>query len=241
MSLREKLDALWQESSARLGPDKHRLFEAFLEGLAANGMTAASLKAGEAMPDFMLPSSTGDLVASSELLERGPLVVCFFRGDWCPYCNLELQALQEALPDIATTGATLVAITPDTGTAFQSAVRRHDLGYLVLSDADNGVGLQFGVVYRVPDAIRDLYLKLGLDLEARHGNVAWFLPIPATYIVDRNGIIRHAELDIDFTHRMEPSEIVGMLRALQAEPGSGGEVGREVARPAQPDEGIERG
>jgi peroxiredoxin len=241
MSLREKLDALWQQSSARLGPGRHRLFEAFLEGLAANGMTAASLKAGEPMPGFMLPSSTGDLVASSELLERGPLVVCFFRGDWCPYCNLELQALQEALPDIAATGATLVAITPDTGAAFQSAVRRHDLGYLVLSDADNGVGLQFGVVYRVPDAIRDLYLGLGLDLEARHGNVAWFLPIPATYIVDRNGIVRHAELDIDFTHRMEPSEIVGMLRALQAEQGSGGEVGQEVARPAQPDEGVERG
>lgn len=214
MSLREKLEALWRTSPERVGPEAHRLFETFLQELAASGLTRSSLKAGDRIPEFMLPDAQGRLISSTELLEHGPLVVSFFRGDWCPYCSAELQALQEALPEIEAVGATLVAITPDTGSAFHKPARRHSLSYYVLSDTDNGVGLQFGVVYRVPEPLRAAYLNLGLDLGARHGNVAWFLPIPATYIVDRSGAIRHAELDTDFCHRMEPADIVECLKGL---------------------------
>lgn len=220
MSLREKLESLWRSSPERVGPDVHRLFETFLAELSASGVTQSSLKAGDRIPAFMLPDAEGRLVSSTELLERGPLVVSFFRGDWCPYCSLELQALQEALPEIEAAGAALVAITPDTGAVFHRPARRYGLRYHVLSDADNGVGLQFGVVYRVPDNLRAAYLKLGLDLESRHGNVAWFLPIPATYIVDCAGVIVHAELDCDFSHRMEPADIIARLKALN-EAGSG--------------------
>ena len=127
MSLREKLESLWRSSPEHVGPDIHRLFETFLAELSASGMTRSSLKAGDRIPDFMLPDAEGRLVSSAELLERGPLVVSFFRGDWCPYCSLELQALQEALPDIEGAGATLVAITPDTGAAFHQPARRYGL------------------------------------------------------------------------------------------------------------------
>jgi peroxiredoxin len=217
MSLREKLEAQKLESARRFGPDVVRLFENFIEHLAATRLTQSSLKAGDRIPDFMLPDSSGRLVSSQELLERGLLVIGFFRGDWCPYCTLELEALQDSLGEIAACGATLVAITPDTGAAFASLEKRRNLGFTVLSDADNGLALQFGVAYRVPDSIRQLYLKIGLDLSARHGNVAWFLPIPATYIVDRHGIVRHAALDVDFRERMEPVAIVDLLRWLAAE------------------------
>ncbi len=216
MSLGDKLEAQKQAASQRLGPDVTKLFDAFVAALADNGLLAASLKTGDRIPDFMLPSADGELVSSADVLARGPMVLSFFRGDWCPYCSLELEALQEALSEIEALGATLVAVTPDTGPALLSAKQRHKLSYCVLSDADNGLGLQFGVVYRMPDDIRKLYLGFGLDLGARHGNVAWFLPIPATYIVGQDGVIRHAELEVDFRRRMEPATILEVLRGMRS-------------------------
>src|SRR6266849_5707608 len=177
--------------------------------------------------------------------ERSPLVVSFFRGGWCPFCTTELTALQQTVPDIEVRGATLVAITPDTGAALAAAKRDNALAYEVLSDLDFGVGLQFGVVFRVPDAIRDLYRRLDLDLGARHGNAhdVWLLPIPATYIVDRRGVVRYAEIDCDFRRRMEPAAIVRVLDELRAEGRSGGDgkLVDEIALPGQPDEGVKRG
>jgi peroxiredoxin len=134
------------------------------------------------------------------------------------YWTLELKALQQSLPQIERLGATLVAITPDTGAALASAKRENGLAYEVLSDVDNGVGLMFGIIFRVPEAIRALYRRLGIDLGTRHGNSTdgWLLPLPATYIVDRPGIIRHAEFDPDFKRRMEPAEIVRVVGDLAA-------------------------
>jgi peroxiredoxin len=220
MSLKERIEARRRRPNTG-GVDWSALYDAFVQSLATSGIVEASLKARDRAPDFMLPDSDGTLVASRELLEQGPLVVSFFRGDWCPYCNLELEALQEVLPEIEAAGANLVALTPDTGAAFQSPKKRHGLGYRVLSDADNGVALEFGVVFRVSDAVRAAYVANGIDLGARHGNVNWFLPIPATYIIDRDGTIRHAEIDPDFRHRMEPADIAALLRQI-AEEGSGG-------------------
>ena len=244
MSLRDKLDERWRRTRER-SPEVAQAYDALVQTLVASGITDTSLKAGECMPDFDLPNVEGRFVASKALLERGPLVVSFFRGGWCPFCTTELIALQQAAPDIKARGATLVAITPDTGAALASAKRDNALGYEVLSDLDLGLGLQFGLVYRVPDAIRDLYRRLDLDLGARHGNAqdVWLLPIPATYIVDRRGVVRFAEVDCDFRRRMEPAAIIHALDELAAEERSGGEgklVG-EVARPGKPDEGVERG
>ena len=209
MSLGEKLDEQWRRT--RSG-EVLQGYEVLVAQLAANGMTEASLKAGDHIPEFALPSVEGRLVSSAELLGRGSLVLSFFRGGWCPYCALELGALQEALPEIEARGAGAAAITPDTGAAFAAVKRDNRLDFDVLSDVDYGLALLFGIVFKVPDAIRDLYLRLSIDLGARHGNrYAWLLPIPATYIVDRQGMIRYANVDPDFRRRMEPSEIVKVL------------------------------
>ena len=245
MSLRDRLDERWQRTRER-SPEVAQAYDALVATLVASGLTETSLKPGAAMPDFDLPNVEGRFVASKALLERGPLVVSFFRGGWCPFCTTELAALQEAAPDISARGASLVAITPDTGAALASAKRDNALGYEVLSDLDLGVALQFGLVYRVPDRIRDLYRRLDIDLGARHGSAhddVWLLPIPATYVVDRRGLVRFAEVDCDFRRRMEPAAIIGALDALAAEQRSGrkGKVVREVARPGKADEGVERG
>jgi len=213
MSLRDRLQRHWLQTRER-APQVWDAYRALVRDLKASRMIESSVKAGDRVPDFALPNTDGRLVSASELLARGPVVLSFFRGGWCPYCTLELAALQEALPDIKSLGATLVAITPDTGSALAAAQRDNQLGYEVLSDVDLGVGLAFGIIFRVPDAIRALYLKLGIDLSARHGNDAWMLPLPATYIVAPDGVIRHAELEPDFKQRMEPAEILRVLREL---------------------------
>jgi peroxiredoxin len=245
MSLRDRLDEQWQRTRQR-SPEVGRAYDVLVQTLAASGLTETSLKPGARMPDFDLPNVEGRFVASQALLERGPLVVSFFRGGWCPFCTTELTALQQAVPEIAARGATLVAITPDTGAALASAKRDNALRYEVLSDLDLGVALQFGLAYRVPDRIRELYRRIDLDLGARHGSAhddVWLLPIPATYIVDRRGIVRFAEVDCDFRRRMEPAAIIRALDELAAAGRSGGDgkVVREIARPGEPDEGVERG
>ena len=206
-------------------PEVAQAYDTLVETLVASRLTETSLKPGARMPDFDLPNVEGRFVASPALLEHGPLVVSFFRGGWCPFCTTELSALQQAAPEIAARGASLVAITPDTGAALAAAKRDNALGYEVLSDVDFGVALQFGLVYRVPDTIRELYRRLDLDLGARHGSAhgdVWLLPIPATYIVDRSGMVRFAEVDCDFRRRMEPAAVIRALDELAAAERSGG-------------------
>ena len=215
LSLRDQLDEQWRQTSEH-SPETRTAYEALVRDLAQSGLAEGALKAGDALPSFELPNVEGRLVSAAELVARGPLVLSFFRGGWCPYCTLELRALQRALPEIERLGATLATVTPDTGGALAAAKRENHLGYEVLSDVDQGVGLTFGIIFRVPDAIKALYRRRGVDLGARHGNSTgeWLLPLPATYVVDRAGVIRHAELDPDFRHRMEPEDIVRALGEL---------------------------
>jgi peroxiredoxin len=212
MSLRDALDECWRQAPS----DVRAAYDALVRDLAARDLISNALKAGNPLPSFELPNVEGKFISSENLAEDGPLVVSFFRGGWCPYCRSELRALQGALPDIEGLGATLVAITPDTGAALAAAKQANNLSYHVLSDVDFGVSLTFGLAFRVPDAIKDLYTRRGVDLGARHGNSlgTWLLPIPATYVVDRSGIIRHADLDVDFRRRMEPADIVRMLQTI---------------------------
>jgi peroxiredoxin len=240
-SLKERLEIVNRTAGEHLPRELRDAFEVLIGRLKACELTALSLKAGDRIPDFMLPNTEGRLVSSAELLARGPLVLSFFRGAWCAYCTEELQALEEIRGEIERLGASLVAITPDTGGAIAAAKRDNQLSFDVLSDADNGLALQFGLVYRLPEAARPHFVALGVDLAVRHGNDAWLLPVPATYVVDAHGIIRRAELDVDFRSRMEPADILAELRRIRAEPAAASGEGGEIARPDQPDEGVERG
>ena len=212
MSLGDDLDKIRERGSAN---DKIRIaYESMVGQLGRAEAAGRALKIGDTMPSFLLPNAEGRLVFSDDLLRQGPLVVNFFRGNWCPYCRRTLEALETALPAIEGSGGHLVALTPDTGSHFAETKRRHALTYDILSDVDGAVGLQFGVLFRAPEPYRELLASLGIDLEERHGNSGWFIPIPATFVVDQSGVIRYAFVNVDFTRRAEPEEVVDVLRAL---------------------------
>ncbi len=178
------------------------------------GVSTHALDVGDRFPDMVLPNAEGDLVAIADLQRRGPVVVTFFRGIWCPYCRLMLDALVAALPELEAAGASLVGITPETGGLALRTKRDHGASFEVLSDVDCGLGLGCGVVFRTPDIYRRLLLKYGNDLALRHGNQAWFLPLPAVFVLDRAGVVRWRFLSVDFTEQAEPADILAALRAL---------------------------
>jgi peroxiredoxin len=210
MTLQDRLDRLRRREDEA----GHAALQAFVGQLAKAQSADGALKVGDAMPPFVLPNAEGRLVASDELLAQGPLVICFYRGDWCPYCRAMLAALQAAIPRIAAAGGRLVALTPDSGGRPLANKRRQRLTYDVLSDTDYAVGLQFGVVFQVPEAYRRRLAAAGIDLPERHGSGGWLIPMPATFVADRGGIIRYAFVNGDFTRRAEPEAIVAVLNEL---------------------------
>jgi peroxiredoxin len=209
-SLREQLHL------RRLGmnAEVQSVYEAMVSGLARTGFIDHVLPIGEQFPDMALPTAEGEMARLADWWRRGPLVVTFFRGEWCPYCRLMLTALEEALPEFEALGASLVAVTPETGGRALTAKQSHNNRYEVLSDVDCGLGLGCGVVFQAPVGYRNLLLKYGNDLAERHGNDAWFLPVPATFVLDQSGIVRWRFASVDFTERAEPSDILAAVRAL---------------------------
>ena len=213
MTLRDKLE----KHQSNWPPAMRAVYEDLVRRLSSAETVANVLKLGDRIPDFMLPSAEGKLVSAEELLARGPLVINFFRGDWCPFCRMMLQALNEALPAIERAGASLVAISPDTGGRLKRAKERLNLSIELLSDVDNGVALDFGVAFRTPDSYREVLESYGTNLAERHGNQAWIIPIPAAFVVDRSGIVRYAFVEPEFVRRAEPEEIIAVLEQLKAE------------------------
>lgn len=187
---------------------------ALFRHLEEAGTVQGVLRVGDRLPEFTLPNAEGALVSSHDLLARGPLVVCFFRGEWCPFCNRTLAALEEALPRIEAAGARLVAMTPETGGLALALKQQHALHYDVLCDVDNAVALQFGVVFRAPDRYRQMLETFQVDLGMRHGNDAWLLPMPAAFVADRDGMLRYVYASGDIRARAEPDEIIAVLQGL---------------------------
>jgi peroxiredoxin len=177
----------------------------------ANVVVNGALRTGQRAPEFALPDASGKLVALVNLLERGPIVLTFYRGGWCPYCNIALRTLQSHLSQIKQRGAALVAISPELPDQSLSTQEKLALAFSVLSDQDNVVARRFGLVYRVSDAARLRLLALGRDLVAHNGTDSWELPITATYIIDQGGIIVFDHLDADYRNRLDPAAIVEAL------------------------------
>jgi len=176
---------------------------------AAAGVTVPAL--GQRLPSFVLPDHTGHLVGLDDLLAKGPLVLSFNRGHWCEYCELELRAFADAHAKFAGYGAQVVSIMPERG-EYTRKVRAltHDK-LTVLSDIDNGYALSVGIVMWLGDEVTALYRKFGLDIERFQGNAMWFVPIPATFVLDRNGIIVGRKVDPDFRSRMDMEAILNTL------------------------------
>ena len=213
MDLTRQLAAL---RDAEFQGEVRAAYTGFVAMLDRAEIAAHVLAPGMPMPDLLLPNAEGRLLSSSDLLRSGPLVMVFFRGDWCPFCMTMLLALEEALPELHAVGATLAALTPDTGGRALRAKQSHGLHYEVLSDVDNETAMQFGVVVNPPESYRALLAGAGIDLAERHGNPGGFIPLPATFLIGRDGVVQASWIDLDVTRRVEPAAIIEAARRLAA-------------------------
>jgi peroxiredoxin len=180
--------------------------------LKASGRAERAMKVGDRAPAFRLKDSESNVVSSSELLETGPLIVTFYRGVWCPYGNIELPALQAALPGYKKLGANIVAISPQTQPNSRRAVRENGLTFPILSDAGGEVCAAFGLKFRMPVYLVRFYKKAKIDLARFNDDPEWTLPMPARYVIGQSGIILYAEVNADYTYRPEPEELLPALR-----------------------------
>jgi peroxiredoxin len=221
MALQDRLDAFKSDFvSGRLPfkPSQERLakMQRATDELIATGQAQRARKAGDTAPEFTLLDPDGKQVSSRELLVKGPLVISFYRGVWCPYCNLELQALQQALPEITARGASLVAISPQTAPNSRKSQRDNKLGFPILSDVKSEVANAFGIRFALPDYLVEVYAGFGNDLSKVNDDPAWVLPMPARYVIGTDGIIAYSEVNPDYTHRPDPSELLPVLDRLIA-------------------------
>lgn len=215
-SLQQQLDAFRHEFMAKAPAEVREAMERADRSLAASGITQRALQAGDRVPDFALPDALGKPWQLSSALARGPVVVSFYRGGWCPYCNLALRALQQVLPAIHQLGAQLVAISPQTPDESLSTAEKNELAFPVLSDAQSRTARSFGIAFELAQELRPIYTKFQHALPDKNGDGSWTLPIPATYVIDQDGIVRLAFQDTDYRNRIEPADILSALEALVA-------------------------
>ena len=221
MSLQAKLDAFKADFEAGKPPYSvprsviETMHRATAE-LIASGTAQRARKAGEVAPSFSLTDPEGNIVSSDELLKKGPLVVSFYRGVWCPYCNMELQALEAAKPAFDKYGASLLAISPQTAPNSRKSQRENKLDFPILSDVRSEVANAFGIRFALPDYLVVLYKGFKNDLPVFNDDPSWVLPMPARYVIGADGIIAYSEVNPDYTQRPDPSELLPVLDRLKA-------------------------
>jgi len=212
MSLKEKLAEQRAASARRIPPERQVVMQRHIEQPRNGTFARAMLKVGDRAPAVLLKNAKGMTVDVATLLKKGPVIVTFYRGGWYPYCNLELKAYQELLPEIAATGASLVAISPEQPDQSLSTAEKNALTFEVLSDVDQRAGRAFGLVYEFTDELKGAYRGFNLDIAARNGTPnEWALPVAATYVIDRNVAIIYAHTDPDYRDRADPREVLNVL------------------------------
>jgi peroxiredoxin len=209
--LRERLEA-FSQAVREFGLPHAEAYDDLVARLKASRAGAAAPGPGDIMPLFVLPGSGGHLVGLSSLLEDGPVVISFNRGHWCEYDAIELSALRQALNEIASHGAKVVSIMPETQEFIAKVYADQGNTFTLLSDVDNSYALIVGLVIWLGERVRKLYLEHGLRLDQYQSSGAWFVPIPATFVVGSDGRIVSRYVDPDFRKRMEIKDILGALR-----------------------------
>ncbi len=212
-SLREIFAERRQLIAKYVPPETQAIHAQAVAELKRLHLAANILPVGAKAPAFDLQDHDGKVVSSSDLLAKGKLVLCFIRGRWCPFCVGQVEAMNLVLPQIEHAEAALFAISPQTVKQSFFMHDQHKLRFPLLSDAGNKVARQFGLPYRVSEPQKAVYRRAFVNLPFTHGDDSWELPIPATYILDRDGTVVYASANEDYTERPEPSEIVGMLQA----------------------------
>ncbi|HEY3987736.1 MAG TPA: peroxiredoxin-like family protein [Acidobacteriaceae bacterium] len=211
MTLQDKLDGITAQTRNLVQPERLELSERAVVELFATGIEDELLKPGDAAPQFALPDANGRLVRSADLLALGPLVVCFFRGRWCPYCVTELETWRDLFPAVREDGALLVAISPQTVRQNDFTATQHALPFPLLRDERATIAAEFGAAYSVPDFMQGYYRSILVNIPFINGEQSWRLPIPATFVIGRDGIIQWSQGHADFRVRPEPTEALKAL------------------------------
>ena len=210
-SLQSQLSEFKAGFKTRATPERVATMETATEQLRASGIERTALQVGQRAPQLSLPNAKGEVVDLAQLWQKGPLIVVFYRGGWCPYCNLELRAWQQLLPQVKAQGAQLVAISPQSPDNSLSTQEKNSLAFEVLSDSSLQAADGFGIAFDMPKELVDLYSSVGHDLPKTNGNGRWALPVPATYVIDRSGVILYANIDADYRNRAEPADVLSVL------------------------------
>jgi peroxiredoxin len=212
MTLQDKLDDITAQTRNLVQPERLEMGERAVAELFASGIEEKLLRPGDTAPAFALPDANGRTVRSADLLALGPLVVCFFRGRWCPYCVTELETWRDLFPAVRAQGALLVAISPQTVRQNDFTVTQHTLPFPLLRDEGAAVAAEFGAAYSVPDYMQGRYRSILVNIPFINGEPSWRLPVPATFVIDRSGVVQWSQGHADFRVRPEPAEV---LKALE--------------------------
>lgn len=218
MSLMNEFHAQAERSAAAATPEVAAQRSAAKSAVAELKRSSTIITVGDIAPDFALPDATGTLVRLSELVAAGPVVVSFYRGAWCPYCNIELRALQAALPALTAVGGALVAISPDAPDTSLSTAEKADLEFAVLSDTSATTITAYGLNFTIDSVTRAVLSEPEAQLARANCAETEVLPVPATYVIDTAGKVTYAFVDPDHTRRAEPTEIVAAVVALTGRP-----------------------
>mgnify|MGYP001046171995 FL=1 len=212
MTLREQLQNLADNSAKKIPAKAQVVMNNAIKKLKTSNILEKAFKTGDTIPKIELPNAKGVSINLNDILAKGKrIVISFYRGGWCPYCNLELKALQQSLPEIKTKNAVLIAINPETPDNSLSTLEKNNLEFEVLSDKNNEVAKSLNLVFQLPEDLQNLYKKFGINLDQVQGNTTQELPIAATYVIDTNGVILYHFLDEDYKLRADPKDILAIL------------------------------
>jgi peroxiredoxin len=214
MGLEQELDAFKAEFLRTAPAGRAALYEAKIEELRADFALERAVNVDETAPDFALPDAAGKSIILKDLLRSGPVVLTFYRGAWCPYCNIQLRTYQSVLPQISALGARLVAISPQLPDNSLDTVNKNALTFDVLSDVGNDVARRYGLVYSLAEEIRSALRSNNKALPSINGDESWELPVPATYVIARDRRVALAYIEVDYRKRLEPEALLTCLKSL---------------------------
>lgn len=212
-TLQSILDARKAQFEAKAAKEVRKIYAEGIESVRKSGILESAKNVGDHAPDFTLKNALGKRVSLGEYLQKGPVVLTWYRGGWCPYCNLTLHRLQQELPEFKAAGANLLALTPELPDKSLTTQEKHNLSFEVLSDIGNKVAREYGIVFRLTPEVAANY-QSNFDLHGFNGDESDELPMAATYVIDRDGTVRYAFLNADYRNRAEPAEIIRALKAL---------------------------
>lgn len=182
--------------------------------IAATGVGKNAPKPGDMAPDFTLPNAKGQQIKLSDLYKSGPVVLIFYRGGWCPFCNLELRAYQREIERFKKAGINIVAVSPEKPDHSLSTKEKNELVFEILSDVKNDVARLYGLLFDLPQALIPIYQSFGVDLLEHNSTKTWSLPVPGTFAIAQGGKIKLAMTDVDYTNRLEPMDCFAALQRV---------------------------